>query len=227
MILQAEEAGETIARKREILNTVPSGLNELFNQVFAGLSASGRVDTLQILKWVLCSKRRLSPIELYFALSLDSISPALALDAWVTSDSYISGQRPIMRLVRSRSRGLLQVMHIRKVYGHISRPVHREIAYFGFIHGTVEQFLIQGGQSILYNGPPNDRLEAWHGHLAESCIAYLDNRELWDYVNSNPKLEKRGAREFRNGDIALDEKKSKIGRGTEDVTERPEILVLG
>jgi hypothetical protein len=88
MLVKAEDDGKTMARKREKLQTVPAGLEELFTRILDKLSARERRETYQTLKWV-AFRQHLHPVELFFALTLETATSLHSFDSWRNSDHSI------------------------------------------------------------------------------------------------------------------------------------------
>jgi hypothetical protein len=82
MLRKSEDDGETIARKRERLAAIASGLDELFTQILLKLTEFERRETFHVMKWVAFAQRRLTPMELCFALTFDDGNHYCSLQAW-------------------------------------------------------------------------------------------------------------------------------------------------
>lgn len=67
-MLMADGDGETLSQKMERLKKTPNGLDDLYTQIFYKLSGKEHIDTSRIFKRVLHASRRLSSLELCFAL---------------------------------------------------------------------------------------------------------------------------------------------------------------
>ena len=116
ILLRAEDEGKTFRQKRESLRQLPAELEDLFARIFEALSIDERCDTLRLLKWIALAERRLMPIEVCFALALESPDPPLSLEKWRASEEYIRDKSQMSKMVRTRSRGLVEIKHVASAY---------------------------------------------------------------------------------------------------------------
>lgn len=162
-LLMAEDDGEPYAAKMQRLRTTPNGLENLYTEIFSGLSNPQRVETFQIFKWVLYACRRLTPLELCFALAFESIGSIATLHSWQASGNFINNGVHLNRFIRSRSRGLLEVR------GDTIQ----------FIHQTVPEFLVRKGLKLLQPSVVfSDIAARCHHQIATICIKYLSQRQI-------------------------------------------------
>lgn len=175
-LLMAENDGESIARKMQALSNTPSGLDDLYSNIFHKLSDKDRYDTFEIFKWVISALRRLSPLELCFALQMDLHSSSTTFTSWKSSENYVESGVQMERFIRSRSRGLLEVKRLadKNTTELSSRPVVVQ-----FIHQTVPEFLLRKGLHLLQ---PSIDLHyvagVCHHQIAMTCLHYLGRRHI-------------------------------------------------
>lgn len=116
ILLRAEDEGTTFRQKRASLQQLPTELEDLFARIFEALSIGERRDTLRLLKWIALAERRLMPIEVCFALALESPDPPFSLEMWRSSEEYIRNQSQMSKMLRTRSRGLVEIKHFASAY---------------------------------------------------------------------------------------------------------------
>ena len=120
ILLRAEDEGKTFGQKRASLQQLPTELEDLFARILEALSIDERRDTLRLLKWIALAQRRLMPIEVCFALALESPNPPLSLEKWRVSEEYIRDKSQMSKMIRTRSRGLVEIKHSASAYSHHS-----------------------------------------------------------------------------------------------------------
>lgn len=205
ILLKAEDDGETFGQKCKRLQGLPSKLEELFEMILKGISTDQRHDTFQILKWVTFAKRRLSPVELYFATALETSNSPFSLATWIESEEHIKTLSQMSKWVRSRSKGLvelkrrapellddLQMPTLSPLSEHYSKktafwelgdttedsiPVNKSFN-IQFIHDSLEDFLFSKGLRLLNNTLGDNVIGQCHNDLAKICLKYLSNPAL-------------------------------------------------
>lgn len=120
ILLRAEDEGKTFRQKRASLQQLPTELEDLFTRILEALSIDERRDTLQILKWIALAERRLMPIEVCFALALKKPDSLFSLEKWRTSEEYIRDKSQMSKMIRTRSRGLVEIKHSASAYSNHS-----------------------------------------------------------------------------------------------------------
>lgn len=111
-----EDEGKTFGQKRTSLQQLPTESEELFARILEALSIDERRDTLRLLKWIALASRRLMPSKVCFALALESPDPSLSLEMWKHSEEYIRDEAQMAKMVRNRSRGLVEIKHVAFAY---------------------------------------------------------------------------------------------------------------
>ncbi|KAI1322415.1 hypothetical protein F5Y16DRAFT_416034 [Xylariaceae sp. FL0255] len=133
------------------LKQTPRELDGLYNNILSTLTEAQRNETYQLFKWILCSTRRLSPLELCFAMQGTQTE----------------------RYIRSRSRGLFEIRHVVESRGD------SDTASIQFIHHTVPEFLSRRGLQILRPTDNKEDLAALcHYEMAASCMQYLSGIDV-------------------------------------------------
>ncbi|KAF4953747.1 hypothetical protein FGADI_5740 [Fusarium gaditjirri] len=89
-ILEADDSGETLQGKLAMLHATPRELDGLYSQVFLKLTSNERLDTFRMLSWVLMATRRLTPVELCFAMQFEPSQPLVTFDSWKQSSRFIA-----------------------------------------------------------------------------------------------------------------------------------------
>ncbi|KAL6872219.1 hypothetical protein HDV57DRAFT_505984 [Trichoderma longibrachiatum] len=167
-ILEADDNGETLDEKLEALYDTPRELDGLFTQIFLKLGDNERRDTYTMLSWMLFATRRMSSLELCFAMQFSRNSSIVTFDAWTKSQMFVNKGLQTERYIRSRSRGLLTVE---------KSPQKGEPDRVQFIHQTVPGFLLQKGLAILQPSHHPVYLPGIGNHyIALACMRYLSQQ---------------------------------------------------
>lgn len=194
ILLRAEDEGKTFGQKRASLQQLPTELEDLFARILEALSIDERRDTLRLLKWVALAKRRLMPIEVCFALALEGPDPPFSLEKWRTSEEYIRDKLQMSKMVRTRSRGLVEIKHLASAYSNHSTSaalIHSSIleptyslydphatTTVQLIHESLAEFLFRRGFRILDELGDEKVIGRFHNELAMCCLKYLNNIDL-------------------------------------------------
>ena len=174
MMLRAEDEGETFGQKRWKLEQLPEELEELLVLILEGLSAQERLGILRILKWVALAERRLMSIEVCFALLMETPNPPCTLKTWQESKAYIRSEAQMLRMLRSRSRGLVEIKNIPYENLHAGGA----FAVVQLIHETLADFLYRRGFQLLSDNLASSALGRCHNEIARCCLKYLSNSTL-------------------------------------------------
>ncbi|KAL6874771.1 hypothetical protein J3F83DRAFT_728636 [Trichoderma novae-zelandiae] len=167
-ILEADDNGETLDEQLEALYDTPRELDGLFTQIFLKLGDDERTDTYNMLRWMLFATRRMSSLELCFAMQFSQSSSVVTFDAWRRSQKFINKGPQAQRFIRSRSRGLLTIE---------KSSQEGEPDQVQFIHQTVPGFLLQKGLAILQPSHYPMYLPGLGNHyIALTCMRYLSQQ---------------------------------------------------
>lgn len=163
-ILESDDNGETLEEKLEALYDTPRELDGLFTQIFLKLGENERMDTYHMLSWMLFATRRMSSLELCFAMQFSRGGSFVTFDSWRRSHQFIDRGSQTERFIRSRSRGLLTIE--KSSNSHEPDRVQ-------FIHQTVPGFLLQKGLAMLRRKDPAHLPGLCNYYIALTCIRYL------------------------------------------------------
>jgi Ankyrin repeats (3 copies) len=181
MLQKAEDDGETTSRKRQLLQSAPAELDELYTQLLSRLTASEKEETFQITKWIVFAVRPMTLTEVCFALAMEEGMPGCSLSSWKGSEMFIPTTEQMERLLRSRSRGLLEVKRYETV-GYDSEP--RSVETIQFIHESVAGYFVRTGFHFLKPSVGRNSSGMIHDQLARHCLRYLEHPEIDDYMES-------------------------------------------
>jgi hypothetical protein len=109
------------------------------------MSELSDTERVQTFKWALYAFRRLTPVELCFAVQFESAGQMATFTSWRQSDLFIEKGVQMERFIRSRSRGLLE---IRTIFNQNSASRPSEVVQF--VHQTVPEFLVRAGFATLF-----------------------------------------------------------------------------
>lgn len=174
------------------LQNVPRGLNDLFEEIVR--DRDGDKCLLPTLLWVLFSKRPMSPLELYFAVTSCTNPDSSSSVVW---DHTMADATSMKLFITSSSKGLLEVVTQRRSNFNVMRPWHikfREAKQehnfvVQFIHESVREYLRESGLQRLDPSLKNNLVGSSNLRLAQWCRSYL---ELSFRPRVVPQLKKTG-----------------------------------
>ncbi|KAG8531813.1 uncharacterized protein KY384_003449 [Bacidia gigantensis] len=175
-LLIADSDGEPLSRKMEALSKTPKRLGDLYHQILSKLSHQERTEAFHIFKLVLFASRRLSPLELYFSLQFDIVRPVVTLPLWTESNQYIDNGLQLEKFIRSRSRGLLEIV---KLDSSLVFNNNSSLESIQFIHQTMPEFLLREGLNLLEPSLSFSSVAGvCHHEIATLCILYLSQPQI-------------------------------------------------
>ncbi|KAL8915769.1 MAG: hypothetical protein Q9172_006680 [Xanthocarpia lactea] len=133
LVLQELGRVHTSAEIRQVLEDVPSDMNQLYSRILDGMSTAlrGKVLTKAILTWTVCSVRPLTTEELFQALvieiedSIDSVERSIASSCgqlvYVDSHSYV-------QLIHQTARDYLLQADVHSGFGIDKQVGHKRLA---------------------------------------------------------------------------------------------------
>lgn len=107
-VLRKQGPGKSSKRKKELLDKIPSELNQLFRKLFKDIQPHESLSAVLLFQWILFSQEQLSLAALTCALSFGSETPPTSLADWKRSANYLSEGESRKKLILSLSRGLLE-----------------------------------------------------------------------------------------------------------------------
>jgi Ankyrin repeats (3 copies)/NACHT domain len=185
-VLKYKERGETFYYQKREIENLPPKLQDLFQNILKDLDPEDKRLTCEIMQLVYRTRSTLSPEQLYVAMSFCSSAPSRSFKTWRESGDHIDDVRQIEVLIRSRSRGLLEV----KAIG----------GYVQFIHESVRNFLVDHDGFKLLNPNLGEYIDEKSDYLwTKTCVNYLLMDELtalvpsgWTSKFGRPSLSQEG-----------------------------------
>ena len=180
VLMKDEDDGETLATKRKRLAEVPVELDKLFEHLLQKTSAAERQETCQLMQWILTALRPLAPSELCHALAFGQSSPYTSLREWETSDAVVKSRDQFERLIRTRSKGLVEVIHDI----HCGKKPGLDCSlcgpgcYVQFIHESIRNFLEDKGLQLLDPSLGYKPVGQCHDRVVWSLIRYISFQYL-------------------------------------------------
>ncbi|KAE9580194.1 Vegetative incompatibility protein HET-E-1 [Colletotrichum fructicola] len=169
-ILKSDDHGESLQQTMSAFEATPQELDGLYMQILHKLTDDERLDTFRLFSWMLFADRRLSPLELCFAMRFHRNASKVTLDSWKRSNESVGQNLQAEKFVRSRSRGLLNIQ---------DKDDSQDSGTVQFIHHTVSVFLLQRGLAILRpNEQPAKLIGVAHRDIALTCVLYLTQNEI-------------------------------------------------
>jgi ankyrin repeat protein len=163
MFIEMIDDGKTAKDMEDILNDVPMELEELFSNLFRTLKPNERPKALKLLQWVLLAERPLNPADICLAIAFTSETPYMSLQKWKTSGEYVRSYEQMVRMIRSYSRGLIEVTD----------------SVVQFIHESVRELFLRGnGFAILDNTLAPYAIGKGHSSISRACLNLIDIEEL-------------------------------------------------
>jgi ankyrin repeat protein len=163
MLIEMIDDGKTAKDMEDILNDVPVDLEELFSDLFRTLKPNERPKAVKLLQWVLLAERPLSPADICLAIAFTSDIPYMSLQKWKTSGEYVRSYEQMVRMIRSYSRGLIEVTD----------------SVVQFIHESVRELFLRGnGFAILDNTLGLHAIGKGHFSISRACVNLINIEEL-------------------------------------------------
>lgn len=160
-LLKAQDDGEPKGRMHNILSSVPAQLDELFAQNLRTLIGTDRKEALLMMHWVLFSEEPLGWRQLHSVLYPDADASRFSRQS-----SRVAEYERTERLIRSRSRGLLEFNPFSKDFYAGTKTVVQ------FIHESVRDFvLLSKGLQILDSTIEENPISMSQDQLTRSCIS--------------------------------------------------------
>lgn len=150
-----------IHQLRDRLLKIPTSLRDLFDDILNRDESNESLTPM--IQWTLCAGRRLTALELYFAVLISTKQLKAAKLPW---DSTLVSRHVLRDFILTGSKGFLE-MSMLPLDG---RP--DELQY-QFIHESVREFFIDHGLQRLDPSIQGKVVAASHERLAGSCIQYI------------------------------------------------------
>ncbi|KAI9788732.1 MAG: hypothetical protein M1816_006589 [Peltula sp. TS41687] len=171
--------GDNIMELRQRLSLIPNDLLRLYEHVLNVIREHHRKQALVMLRIVLCARRPLTPFEFYYAVVFGAEPAFPSQKAMQESEIHVRDEDGIEKRIRSRCRGLLEVINSEDAYREKRRIVQ-------FMHQSVKEFVMSDRVfELLDPGSGPSQIARGHDYLARSCIQYLCISEL---ENMPPEL---------------------------------------
>lgn len=199
--------GRTAQEMREIVDSIPSDLEALFDRLFKRLDAPRGVELRSMLEWIIFAQRPLKLFELRYALAI-SLSQQEGRDfnssAEIEESDRVVELSQMERRLRDVGGGLLEVVSVRSQRASKGQT-HKRVkirspedsseedegddkeCLVQLIHQSVKEFVLK---KYL---PDEHSLEPWitkprsHIRLAQVCITYLS---FSDFVGPHHRWDK-------------------------------------
>ncbi len=168
-LLDAEDQGQSRAEKKQILEDLPSELDDLFRRILKSVKPRHQQTRTLLFQYATVAREPLLLSDMQVALAFSANPPPLSIESWRSSDSYLEPCIAFPKFIREVSGGLLEISERQ---GKEHRRIH-------FIHESVRDFL-QSGASDEVLGMADKNVMAKHGHqnLRNACLAYLSSQEV-------------------------------------------------
>jgi ankyrin repeat domain-containing protein 50 len=194
-LVKAMDEGEPLSRLEQIIDDVPEQLNDLIRQLIDSITDEHRLYALRIMQLVLFASKPLCILELRFALAFggDLAYPSQAEAK--TSATFIETDSQMEKLIRSRTRGLVEVKTNFRNGIHRAQDDNPEsVKIVQFIHESVKYVLLHhGGLQILDSNLQSLALVQSQYYIARTCVAYLNISELQNLYNPCNEPETLGS----------------------------------
>ena len=163
MLIEMIDDGKTAKDMEDTLNNVPMDLEELFSNLFRTLKPNERPKAVKLLQWVLLAEKPLNPADICLAIVFTSETPYRSLQEWKTSGEYVRSYEQMVRMIRSYSRGLIEVTD----------------SVVQFIHESVRELFLRGnGFAILDNTLGPHAIGKGHSSISRACLNLINIEEL-------------------------------------------------
>ncbi|KAH7316958.1 hypothetical protein B0I35DRAFT_451752 [Stachybotrys elegans] len=201
-ILRKWDEGKEIQFLMKQVDIVPSALESLFAEMLSSLEPQAREFTQRLFQWAVLTTVPLRVYEWYHILAFIRHPPPSSLAEWRASDEFIENDEQLERVIRTASRGLLEVsreqtddirdqdpdaISILAKAGSLNLE-SGDTRVIQTIHESVREFFLSGkGFLALYDyvyswPPPPDLIRYFigKGHLSimHTCLNYIHIKEL-------------------------------------------------
>lgn len=194
LLARAKRNGRTVGDMRRLLHKTPQRLDDLFRELLQIDNITDRTETLRLMQWVLFAIRPLRLSELFHALSF-SAHQYTSKKEWESSDEYVTDLDQMRRLIRSQSRGLVEIKRNR----YQDNMLHNTDISYGIvqvIHESVKDYLIhQNGLQLLTSASDHRIIGQTHNELKVTCLNYLRMEELKSIALTNMLEESTRSRD--------------------------------
>lgn len=179
-LLDAGDQGYSRAGKKQILEDLPSELDDLFRRILLSVKPRHRQIRTLLFQYAMVAPEPLLLKDMQVALAFSAIPPPQSIRSWRSSESYLEPRTAFPNFIREVSGGLLE----------ISTKKGEERRRVRFIHESVRDF-IQSGASceLLDMGGYNDLARQGHQNLRNACLAYLSSQEVLSNLDRLSKFE--------------------------------------
>lgn len=132
LILQELRHVHTSAEVRQVLDEVPSDMNDLYARILDSMSriTYGKSLTKAILTWTVCSARPLKTFELYHALQIDIKDTIDSVERSITSNCgelvYVDAQSRV-QIIHQTARDFLLKKHLASEFAIDEREGHKRL----------------------------------------------------------------------------------------------------
>jgi hypothetical protein len=187
----AIDKGKTELELKHLLNSIPTKLEDLFNDIFqdAKASPSQREELLIISRWVFCSERPLTAAELFTALQLQRHQQPCSIVACDPTKRDIDS---LLKRVVDLSGGLFEGAFNHRDDRDMSREHDQTVfnAKVQVIHESVREFFLGSkGRKLLQVSSADEFLLDAHEYMAKICFQALLSIEFEGSTVGKRKLD--------------------------------------
>lgn len=161
------------------LRSMPKSLSELFDDILDRDEANDKVASM--IQWTLCAGRRLTALELYFAVLLSTGQGRAAIAPW---DRKNVSRQVLRDFILTGSKGFLETSTFPLDGG-------TEEVRYEFIHESVREYFVEHGLQRLDQSLGEDVVATSHERLATSCMQYVSLSTTaadWEHQHRFPLL---------------------------------------
>ena len=164
---------ESVEEWRGHLLRIPPGLTKLYGYILDGITDKERERMLHMVQWVLFAYCPFEPQELLTAMAFDQENRYTSFKAWQDSSHYMNDEAQIDGLIRSWSRGMIEV---KRSQPHYTWGKASEEVFVQFIHESAREYFLcgrEGGMVLLAPDLEGRFAGSSHDRLARSCASFL------------------------------------------------------
>ncbi|KAF3023462.1 hypothetical protein E8E14_001444 [Neopestalotiopsis sp. 37M] len=231
-MIEKWDAGEGLSTLLEAKLRVPRELSRLYTKILATIDAELKGVTIRLFQWASLAVVPLRLHEWHHILAFIRRPKFQSLHAWRASEYFTESDDQLERLIKSLSRGLLEVRPMPFVVedgqeatstmagaGSLDNS-HGETRVVEFIHESVCEFFLQGrGFPSLDPGMGPNVQAAGHLQIMETCLDYLDIFELNGLVEARYSKPEDGSMRSQSTDSSIDQNRP---LGPQDVERHDE-----
>ncbi|UKZ72562.1 hypothetical protein TrVFT333_000194 [Trichoderma virens FT-333] len=205
-VLRSWDDGNEMPYLNQRAMDLPEELETLFSNIFSKLEPNARELTVKFFQWAILATKPLRLYEWRHILAFIRQPTLKSLREWRQSNNFIESDEQLEKQIRTISRGLVEVKRvyvgdsqeegIEAISNHAGAGSldleHGDSRIVQVIHESVREFFLRNnGFFVLDPGLRSNPIGNGHLSIMETCLDYLNIRELNALVQARLSAAKR------------------------------------